>query len=58
MKAYSCTKEAPWHESLGTPVEHDAVREVGEQENGWPGGDIVTMECGNCGHRWRKELPQ
>ena len=25
---------------------------------GWPGGDIVTYECRNCGHRWKAELPQ
>jgi hypothetical protein len=55
---YRCTKEAPWHEGMPTPVEHDAAHEVGDQEDGWPGGDIVTMECSNCGHRWRKELSQ
>jgi hypothetical protein len=39
-------------------VAHSDVHEIGEQEDGWPGGDIVTYECRNCGHRWRQELPQ
>ena len=34
------------------------TREVGEQKPGWPGGDIVTMECPNCGLSWEAELPQ
>jgi hypothetical protein len=53
-----CTKDKPWDRVTPGPVEHDDVREIGEQEDGWPGGDIVTYECGNCGHRWRAELPQ
>lgn len=55
---YRCTKDAPWREGMLTPVEHDAVHEVGDQDNGWPGGDIVTYECRNCKTRWRSELPQ
>lgn len=56
--AYTCTAEAPWKPEYGLPVRHTKVREVGEQEDGWPGGDIVTYECQNCGKRWRSELPQ
>jgi len=58
---FQCTPDNPWR---GTPegehvlVAHSDVHEVGEQENGWPGGDIVTYECRNCGHRWKAELPQ
>ena len=55
---YVCTKDRPWTPDKGTPVQHCDVREVGEQEDGYPGGDIVTYECKNCGHRWRAELPQ
>lgn len=53
-----CTKANPWKPEMGTPVEHEGAHEVGEQEDGWPSGDIVTMECPNCGERWRMELPQ
>jgi len=53
-----CTKENPWTPEKGFPVQHDAAHEVGEQEDGYPGGDIVTMECSNCGTRWKQELPQ
>ena len=38
--------------------EHDAAHEVGEQENGWPGGDIVRIRCDDCGVEWKSELPQ
>lgn len=55
---FHCTPQTPWRVGLPTPVEHSIVHEVGEQEDGYPGGDIVTYECANCGHRWRAELPQ
>ena len=55
---YLCTKETPWAKGLPTPVVHRDAREVGEQADGWPGGDIVTMECPHCGHSWEMELPQ
>ncbi len=55
---FICTPEKPWQPSYGAPVRHTNTREVGEQEDGYPGGDIVTIECKDCGHRWRRELPQ
>ena len=57
---FICTAETPWSEGLDDDrrVKHRDVREVGEQRDGWPGGDIVTMECKNCGARWKSELPQ
>lgn len=55
---YRCTKKNPWTPGKGGRVEHEDVREVGTQEDGFPGGDIVTYECKNCGHRWKQELPQ
>ncbi len=55
---FICTPEKPWQPSYGAPVRHTNTREVGDQEDGYPGGDIVTMECKDCGHRWRRELAQ
>jgi hypothetical protein len=56
---WECTKETPWKpEEWKGRVSHPDAHEVGEQENGYPGGDIVTYECPNCKHRWRAELPQ
>lgn len=37
---FQCTAETPWHDGLPTPVQHHGAEEVGEQEDGWPGGDI------------------
>ena len=56
--AYICTANMPWREDLGVPVVHPDAREIGDQEDGWPGGDLVNYLCPHCGHRWRMELPQ
>lgn len=60
MNIIECTQESPWDGEKGIDdrVRHHNVREVGEQEDGYPGGDIVTMECENCGTRWKTELPR
>ena len=59
MRTYfTCTEETPWDKSKPTPVVHSSAVEVGDQEDGWPGGDIVTYECPICGFRWKMELPQ
>ena len=55
---FICTPENPWSPDKGAYASHTNIREVGDQENGWPGGDIVTYECKDCGVRWREELPQ
>lgn len=58
---FTCTKEHPWSREIDTSdmqVCHPDAHEVGEQEDGWPAGDIVTYKCPNCGHRWKMELPQ
>ena len=57
---FICTAETPWSYGQNAPgqqVQHrDAVE--GEQIDGWPGGDMVSLYCPNCGLRWMKELPQ
>ncbi len=60
MSAFICTAERPWKPEFGTDggVAHPDADEIGEQTDGWPGGDIVTMECPHCKHRWTMELPQ
>lgn len=56
---YVCTPEHPWHRGIAPPVLHPGAHEVHDsQRDGYPGGDIVTMECPHCGHRWEMELPQ
>jgi len=62
MKKFTCTAALPWlpltdaHSTMQI-VHPDAV-EVGDQEDGWPAGDIVTMRCPHCKHEWKQELPQ
>ena len=57
-----CTKDNPYtlecDKSEPGNWEHDGAHEIGEQEDGWPGGDIVRMKCSNCGLTWKTELPQ
>lgn len=56
-----CTEEQPWdgvRPTIHTRVIHYNVEEIGEQEDGWPAGDIVTKRCKVCGTKWREELPQ
>jgi hypothetical protein len=55
-----CTPNHPWDRVKRDDVRvvHTDTHEVGEQEDGYPGGDIVTIGCRICGHRWRSELPQ
>ena len=49
-----CTKEDPGKHHMY----HLDAHEVGEQQDGYPGGDIVQYECPYCGASWKEELPQ
>lgn len=53
-----CTKDKPMPKDAGGSWEHEGAHEVGEQADGYPGGDIIQMRCPNCGITWREELPQ
>ena len=56
-----CTKDNPYTDERHKPGmrwTHSDVTEVGEQEDGWPAGDIITNKCLNCGITWKEELPQ
>lgn len=59
-----CSKENPYSEKRdkeesGWGWSHVEAHEVHDsQEDGWPGGDIVTMRCSVCGIEWERELPQ
>lgn len=56
---FVCTAARPWRRiSDGMPAIHPDARELGDQRDGWPGGDLVTMRCPHCGVSWEKELPQ
>lgn len=53
-----CSPERPMPKNAEGRWAHTNVEEVGEQQNGWPGGDWVTYRCKDCGHKWEEELPQ
>ncbi len=57
-----CRPENPMpigdHEAYRYRWEHTNTEEVGDQENGYPGGDIVKIRCKDCGLTWKEELPQ
>lgn len=53
-----CTESMPWDRKTRGRVRHHGASEVGEQRDGYPGGDLVTMRCKFCGHSWEEELPQ
>jgi len=54
---HTCTRENPWQPDMGRAVHPDVV-EVGDQEDGYPGGDIQAYKCPHCGLRFKVELPQ
>ena len=60
-RVVTCSRETPWQKAThirGTQVIHADAQEVGGQRDGWPGGDLVTIQCPHCGHQWEAELPQ
>lgn len=55
---FLCSAKHPMPQGASGRWEHANAHEVGEQENGYPGGDIVKIRCADCGKEWRMELPQ
>ncbi len=57
---YLCSPENPMPKDAPKNIRwiHSNLEEVGEQENGYPSGDIVRYRCKDCGATWRQELPQ
>ncbi len=55
---YLCSPEHPMPKGALGRWSHTNVSEVGEQEDGYPGGDWQKYECADCGYTWKAELPQ
>ena len=52
-----CTAQDPWKPGIEHCSHPDAV-EFGEQQDGYPGGDIQAYKCPPCGTIFKEELPQ
>ena len=57
-REFHCTAETPWKGQRAAFVRHADAYEVGEQRDGYPGGDYVDMRRPHCGTEWEAELPQ
>ena len=57
MNIHVCTKDDPWEKGKSDRCQHPDAKET-QQEDGWPGGDIVVYVCPNCSLRFKCELPQ
>lgn len=51
-----CREGSPYLDGQGKAIHPDAI-EI-EVENNWPGGDIITYQCPNCGEIFKNELEQ
>ena len=56
-KRHVCTANSPWKEGMG-PAKHPDAVESGEQQPGWPSGDVQGYKCPHCGKYFEVELPQ
>lgn len=55
---HTCTAQDPWTAEKSKRAEHPDAKEVGEQQDGWPCGDLQDYECPHCGLYFTEELPQ
>lgn len=53
-----CTAADPYDSAEHGRACHPDAREVGEQVDGYPGGDLVRYLCPHCATSWMKELAQ
>ena len=53
-----CSPEHPMPKGADGYWSHTNVEEVGDQVDGYPGGDLQRMRCKDCGVEWTTELPQ
>lgn len=54
---FLCSLEHPMQADASGRWEHDDMEEIGDQEDGWPSGDTVTMRCRCCGKTWSLDAP-
>lgn len=55
---YLCSPERPKPKDATGRWTHTNCHEVGDQRDGYPGGDTVSMRCDDCGEEWTTELAQ
>ena len=52
-----CTKGHPWKEGLANRCQHPDAKEI-SQTDGYPSGDVITLECPWCKTRFDEEVPK
>jgi len=57
-KRHMCTKDDPWTREKSRYAYHPDAKEVGDQKDGYPHGDVVTVQCPHCKIVFESELPQ
>ncbi len=57
-KRFICSPESPMPKGATGMWEHTNVKEIGEQREDYPCGDLQDYQCLDCGYRWTMELPQ
>lgn len=53
-----CTIDNPMPIGSEGRWQHPGAREIGEQRDGWPSGDLQSYICPFCGIQFTCELPQ
>jgi len=57
-KIHICTADDPWSPEKAKRARHNDAVPIGEQQDGWPSGDIQRYRCPHCEHEFDLELPQ
>lgn len=55
---FLCSPENPMPKGAPGRWSHTNVEYVGDQKDGYPGGDWQHYRCKDCHHEWDAELPQ
>ncbi len=58
MARLICTEKDPWKPGMEKRIHPSSKPIPDSQQDGWPGGDTVTLRCPHCLSEFEIELPQ